>query len=149
MRSINRGRRRPRHLLCLGALLAALAVVGPGGGVASADCTSGGSGCLPGSGYTLDTVWNCGPLYPGFDCYANGTTIFGNAVTHTFGWGSASFPEVPVCIQLGPYAGACATNVARVCYQANCNDQNANSFRAEVHHRQTGIAWTISGHAKA
>ncbi|HZV76043.1 MAG TPA: hypothetical protein VFF79_20215 [Conexibacter sp.] len=141
----DRGRRRPaaRYVLCLGALLAALAVVGgPASGVASADCTSGGSSCLPGSGYSFDSVWDCGVIAENVDCYANGN--------HTWGWGSASYSgsgSTYVCIRLSGYALGCGTNLARTCYAASCNDQSVVAFPASV--ENFGAPHTISGHAKA
>jgi hypothetical protein len=150
-------RRALRCLLCLGALAAVLAVFGGHTGVASADCTSGGSGCLPGSGYTYDSgAWDCGPINTqgGQNCWANGTLNVDNAVSHTYGWASAAYNgagTTTVCIafQNGAASG-CGTNLARICYLASCNDQNGTSVKVTAQNWSPGgVFHTVFGHAKA
>lgn len=148
-------RRALRCLLCLG-MLAAVFMASHGTGVASADCVSpGGTGCLPGTGYTLDKVWDCGPInsLDGTSCYANGTLIQGNAVRHTWGWGSAAYNgsgSTTVQILLSGHSSSSGTNLARVCWYASCNDQNVSAVHALVKHfAWGGVRHTVFGHGKA
>jgi hypothetical protein len=154
-------RRALRWLACLGALAAVVAALAANGaltGTASADCTQGGSGCLPqGGGYTYDSgSWNCGPIntQDGTNCWANGTTVADNGVRHTYGWASAAYNgsgTTTVCagFQNGAAFG-CGTNLARICYQANCNDQDSTSVRVSVQNWSPGgIFHTVWGHAEA
>jgi len=144
------GRRPWRSLVCSVAALAALLVcltAGP----AAADCTTGGSSCLPGTGYTLDDTWNCGAIAAPTVCYFNSQTNAGSATSRTWGWGSAAYNgtgNVYVCINGGSYFYACGTNLARACYQANCNAQGSNSFLMWVEN-PSSPAHTIFGHGKA
>lgn len=151
MHSLHHARPRlaARHLLCVGALLAGLAflVGGPGSDDASAVCR--GSGCLPASGYTLDTVWNCGEITTS-TCWANGTKNGERAVAHTFGWASASNSSAgttQVCVGIA-WAGSCGTNLARICMEDSCIDQDAIPYSANVENVGGG-SYNISGHAKA
>jgi hypothetical protein len=117
---------------------------------AAADCTVGGSGCLPGTGYTFDDTWDCGAI-TGDDCYYDTTTSAGSAVNAHWGWGSASYDgtgDVFVCIQGGSYFIGCAFNIARACFFASCDDQDAVTFPLFISN-QSGVSHTISGHGKA
>lgn len=117
-----------------------------------------GDPCLPGSGYTLDSVWDCSVISRGTNCIANGTTTPMYGVSHTWGWGSAAYNgagSTSVLIEnlggdkgtgLGMYATG--SNLARTCYLSNCNDQGSDSFLLLV--QNTGSnAHTIYGHGKA
>jgi hypothetical protein len=121
----------------------------------SAFASCSGTSCLPGSGYTLDSQWDCGTIdsTSGDACYANGTLAWGNAVTHTWGWGSADYDGAGstwVCIQAeGGSFGSCGTNLARACFNTNCNDQSSSSFRLYVENYDGGTRHTVYGHGKA
>jgi hypothetical protein len=162
MRIAARGDRRRalRCLLCLGALaafLAASAATGAMTGVASADCVSpGGTGCLPGSGYTYDsTPWDCGAInsLDGTYCYANGTLTQGSGVRHSYGWGSAAYNgagTTTVQIILYNHSSSSGTNLARVCWFASCDDQTTDPIWALVGNFSTGgTRHTVFGHAEA
>lgn len=116
---------------------------------ARANCE--GSGCLPGSGYTFDQSWNCGVIAPIQRCWYNATTSEGSATQHTWGWGSAAYNgagNVYVCIGTVPnYFIDCGTNLARGCFDSNCNDQDSIWFKEWVY-QNTGNH-TVWGHGKA
>lgn len=112
-----------------------------------------GSGCLPGSGYTLDEAWNCGQIHSEVNCYYNGVTSLGSAITHTWGFGSASYSgegndDVRIdahTLELS-YFGGWGTNLSRACFNDNCNDQDAILMYEDV--GNAGFH-TISGHGEA
>lgn len=150
--------RQFRMFWCLLGVIAActcFAVLAPS---ADADCTSGGSSCLPGSGYTFDQSWNCGSIadYP-VECFYRETTRAESATTHTWGWGSAannSGGTYYVTIRATGSAGRIwfsggGNNLARACYQANCNDQEETLLRMQVSHWEAGLRQTIWGHGEA
>lgn len=145
------GRRPWRSLLCSAASLAALLfcfTTGP----AVADCTTGGSSCTPGSGYTLDDTWDCGAIPVRTRCYFNGVTSAPSALSRYWGWGSAAYNGAGsawVCINGGTYFYACATNLARACFDGtNCNAQRAASFVMYVENFAVD-PHTIFGHGLA
>lgn len=109
---------------------------------ASADCTTGGISCLPANGYINHDIWNCGAINSGARCfYASGSRL-------DWGWGSASddgSPDAVVCVTGTGYFSACAGDLARACFRANCDDQDSFSFTLFVEHTY-GSARTISGH---
>ena len=135
----------------LGIVLAVLLLALAGSSsTASADCTTGGSGCLPGSGYTLDDTWNCGAINTAW-CYYDSTTSSGSAASTSWGWGSAAYNgagDVYVCIQGSSYFVGCAYNLARACFYASCDDQDLVAFALFVRN-QSGFAHTIFGHGLA
>jgi len=144
------GRRPLRSLLGSAASLAVLLFccsTGP----ASADCTTGGSSCLPGTGYILDDTWDCGAISSVTDCYFNGVTSPGSAISRYWGWGSAAYNgtgDAWVCINGGTYFYACSTNLARACFNgSNCNAQRTADFPMYVENF-TGTH-TIYGHGLA
>lgn len=106
---------------------------------------------LPGSGYTFDTYWNCGPIYLTQYCYEPGT--LGTPHYHTFGWGSADYDgagAIYLCIRIGANVWvACGYNLARVCVNANCNDSTYNNPAAVTNEETDGSRHTVKGHAKA
>jgi hypothetical protein len=122
-----------------------------------ADAFCQGTSCLPGSGYTQDTTWNCGVLGTSATCYANGATIIGNAVLHTWGWGSAAYNgagNVGVCLNAVNSAGTqafwgdCGTNLARAsALDQPCNDQDSTNYKLGVF-LQGSNPHTIHGHGK-
>lgn len=127
---------------------------------AQAYCGSGGSSpnqpsCLPGSGYTYDTTWNCGVTAPDQDCYQPGRFLYENGEIHTWGWGSADYDgagAVTVTVCAGG-AGSCSWyangyNHARACALNNCNDTTANS-KMSVHPFSGSGNHTVYGHGKA
>jgi hypothetical protein len=117
---------------------------------ASADCTTGGPGCLPASGYTFDRIWNCGAINTAL-CYYDGTTSVGSANPQHWGWGSASYDgagDVFVCIHGSTFFVGCGVDLARACFSANCDDQDAATFPLSVRN-QSGVSHTISGHGMA
>lgn len=143
------GRRPWRSLLCIAASLAAVLTLCSFAGPAIADCTTGGSTCLPNNGYTDDEVWNCGAIAEPTNCYFNGTTSSGSATSRYWGWGSASYGGAGtsyVCMQGGGYFYACADNLARGCFYASCDAQASISFLMWVENH-TGTH-TVSGHGK-
>ncbi|ADB49719.1 hypothetical protein Cwoe_1290 [Conexibacter woesei DSM 14684] len=112
-------------------------------GTASADCRTGGSGCLPGAGYTIDSNWNC-TIGPGTGCGSP-------AGSQTWGWGSAAFNaggSATVCVYGGSAFGGCGTNIARACYYGTCDDQNTANMSISVETTTPGsrVVW---GHAKS
>lgn len=145
-------RRRGRALLWALAVTVSLAFfVGPAG-VASADCTTGGTGCLPGTGYTFDQRWNCGSIDSdlGTYCYYNETKIREHAALHTWGWGSAAYNgsgSTFVCVIGEGHFEGCGVDLARACYFANCNDQESSSFQMSV--GNFGDPHTVWGHGEA
>ncbi|MBB4662975.1 hypothetical protein [Conexibacter arvalis] len=128
------GARPWRSLLCGAVSLTALLLcltAGP----AAADCTTGGSSCLPGTGYSTDVTWNCGAIDDTYDCYYNSTTNPALADIRSWGWGSAAYNgsgSSYVCVYGGGSFYACGTNIARACFYANCNAQSLLSFRLWV-----------------
>jgi hypothetical protein len=111
---------------------------------ASADCTTGGSACLPGTGYVEDRIWNCGSIAANVGCY------YASGGNYHWGWGSADAdagPSAWVCIQGGSYFAGCAYGNARACFSASCNDQDALAFPMWVRHSY-GSSRTISGHGQ-
>lgn len=123
---------------------------------ATADCTTGGSSCLPGSGYGLtDVNWACGINTE--DCYYDTTTDVTRATLYDWGWVSASYGgagSVYVCgrgIGIGSPPGiafiGCGYNLARVCGLPSCDDQDGVQARVAVQN-QSGVTHTINGHAK-
>lgn len=139
-----------RSLLCVAALLAAMLLLA-GAGSATADCTTGGSACTPGTGYTTDDIWGCGAIGDRDFCYFDSAKNAPSLATpRSWGWGSASYSgagSAYVCVTGGSYFFACGTNLARACFSAGCSDQGAASFLIYVQNF-TGTH-TISGHAKA
>lgn len=118
----------------------------------SAQAFCSGTGCLPGSGYTYDGTWNCGATTA--VCYEPGTTNYGSAYIHTYGWGSADYDgagatTVNLCaVSSGScYFGGAGTNLIRACYNDNCNDQNAIGLKLGV--SSPYESHTINGHGKA
>lgn len=138
------------RLIACAALLCALSLAfAPGH--ASAFCQ--GNQCLPGSGYTIEPVWNCGQIHSEVDCYYNGVTSQGSAITHTWGFGSASYGgEGSVEVRIDAhtsslsYFGGWGTNLSRACYENNCNDQDSILMYEDV--GNAGFH-TISGHGEA
>lgn len=129
-------------LVCF-ALLAAAAPPS----VSAADCTSGGSSCTIGSGYSLPLLgWSCGINTE--NCYYAGTTTLGSARSNSWGWGEASYSgagSVFVCVQAyGGYFVGCAYALARACYYASCDDQDLVSFPLYVRN-ESGVTHTING----
>jgi hypothetical protein len=116
---------------------------------AHADCTTGGSSCLPGAGYTEAPTWDCGAISTE-TCYYFGTTSASFATARSWGWGSASYGgtgTVFVCIQGDVYFVGCGDNLARACFLASCDDQDSVAFNIAVENF-TGTH-TINGHAEA
>lgn len=118
---------------------------------ASAFCQ--GLGCLPGSGYTFERVWDCGQIHSETICFYNGVTSRGSATAHTWGWGSAAYNgEGSVTVLLDAsistfsYFGGAGTNLIRACYNDNCNDQESVLMDMDV--ANTGFH-TIFGHGEA
>jgi hypothetical protein len=148
---VQRTARSWRSYICAVASLTALLLALAGShSTASADCTTGGIGCVPGSGYTFDRTWNCGAFNTA-SCYYNGTTSSGSATANHWGWGSASYDgagDVFVCIQGESYFVGCAYNLARACFYASCDDQDAVQFFLFVRN-QSGVSHTVSGHGLA
>lgn len=117
-----------------------------------ADCS--GTSCMPGSGYTLDTTFDCGVILAA-TCYANGTTIRANAVRHRYGWASSAYngagsTNVGLCGYDGTvcYFGGTAVDLVRACYYDSCNAQTAVNLWLYVQN-QGAYAHTIFGHGKA
>lgn len=137
-----------RSLLCIAASLAAILLTVGTVGTASADCTTGGSGCLPNGGYTVEYNWNCGAITDPTRCYYYNTTDVSLATAQTFGWASAAYNgagTVSLCMHAAGYFSACGTNIARGCYYANCVDQSGVSMKVDVQN-YTGTH-TVVGHA--
>lgn len=107
---------------------------------ASADCTTGGSSCLPaGGGWVGRPVWNCGTFASTYTCY------YGSSGTRLdWGFGSAS-DDAFVCVTGVGYFAGCAFDLARACYSPDCTDQDAVSFALHVTH-SAGTARFVSGH---
>jgi hypothetical protein len=109
---------------------------------ASADCTTGGSGCLPANGYSSHDIWNCGSIRAGSNCaYGGGSRI-------DWGWGSASddgSPDAFVCVVGTGFFSGCSFDLARACFAASCDDQDSFLFTLYVNHTY-GSGRTISGH---
>lgn len=146
------GRRPWRSLLRIVASLATVLLLSTAAaGPATADCTTGGSSCLPGTGYTTDDIWGCGVIGDRDDCYFDSAKNNpGLATPRSWGWGSASYTgagDAWVCVNGATYFFACATDLARACYYASCLDQSVASFLIYVENF-TGLH-TISGHAQA
>lgn len=140
-----------RSRLLLAACAAIVALSAGHAGTAAA-CTTGGSSCLPGSGYTLQpSPWSCGTIAAGVACYYNGTTSSSSAPSHTWGWGSAAYnaggANVDLCVYGGTYFYGCGVNIARACYFTNCNDQNSVAFPIDV--VNFSGRYQIFGNAKA
>ncbi|MDO8214099.1 hypothetical protein [Conexibacter sp. CPCC 206217] len=115
-------------------------------------CTTGGSGCLPGSGYTVTVgPWNCGGIVGSDICYYNATLSARAATTSSWGWGSASYDgagDVYICIQGSIYFVGCAYNIARACYYTTCDDQDLVAFELSVRN-QSGVTHTVHGRGMA
>ncbi len=142
-------------LLCAFAVLATLLTLSISQpGTSQASCV--GSGCLPQGNYTLDTTYDCGAVGSNVACYANGTTIAGNAVYHHYGFLSASYSgsgsiHVAASAETSSgqgYFGGSGTNLVRTCYYDNCTPQTAVNLRAIVS-QSSGVAHTVVGHAEA
>ena len=124
---------------------------------AIAQCS--GSGCLPGSGYTFDRTWNCGSRPAGTKCWWPGYIAHPSGRTHSWGFGSADYDgsgQVNVTVtgcswiettQCLVHFSASATNLARACWYASCNDQDHLLVDLWVRNNQ-GPARVI-GHGKA
>jgi len=146
----DRAGRRPWRSLLLGAvsLTALLLCLGPGTATA---CINGGAGCLPGTGYTFDDIWNCGTITEGEQCFHDGTLSSGSASVRFWGWGSASYGgtgEYWICVRTARYFGGCGTNLARACAIVDCNAQSSVSMTLWVENT-TRTFHTISGHGKS
>lgn len=142
--------RRPWRSFLLGAVSLTALLLCLCSGSASA-CISGGAGCLPGTGYTYDNVWNCGTITVGDDCYSTGVlNTRTGARFDNWGWGSASYGgsgNLYVCVETGSFGG-CGTNLARACYQANCNAQTLVDMYLWVENTERS-SHTVSGHGKS
>lgn len=131
-----------RALLCIAASLAAITFTTGLAESASAACTTGGLGCLPGSGYTSgrETIWNCGSIAAGVDC--------NSPSRESFGWGSAAYngggANVSVCVYGGSWFSGCGTNLIRACFYDNCNDQNSQTMSMIV--ENFSGSYVIYGH---
>lgn len=143
-----------RYLLCLFALLSALALVG-GAGTSTASAQSiceevGGVLCLPtGNDYTIDRSWDCGEITTP-RCYAVGTKNNEAALLHTWSWASASNSSAgttTVCASVESHT-SCGTNLARICYYFECQDIDTWLIRTWVSNGGGG-SYRVSGHAKA
>lgn len=110
---------------------------------ASADCTTGGSSCLPGSGYTGgDVVWNCGAISNTSNCYYSGGSRL------DWGWGSASADASTfVCVTGDGFFSGCSYSLARACFRASCDDQDSFLFGMRVFHTY-GSGRVVHGHGK-
>jgi len=112
-----------------------------------------GLGCLPGTGYTIDRTWDCGQIHSETLCWFNGVTSRASATQHTWGFGSAAYNgegSVSVAIEattgtIDPF-GSSGTNLARACFENNCNDQESTSLYENV--SNSGFH-TIFGHGEA
>ncbi len=141
---------RLRVLFALAACLAALALTASHASTASADCTTGSTtGCLPGSGYTFDVLYDCGTLPAYTNCFYPGYTDLGRSITHTWGWGSADYDgggSTTVCVNMVTVFQGCGVNLVRACAQSTCNDQSVYSAVIAI---ATSENHTITGHAEA
>ena len=144
-------KRRALPVATIAAVLAIAFATLAGSHVDSASANCQGSGCLPGSGYTFDQQWNCGVIGPVVRCWYNATTSESAATSHTWGFGSAAYNgsgSVYVCTGTSPnYFIDCGTNLARGCYDSNCNDQGFIWFKEWVY-QNTG-SHTVWGHGLA
>lgn len=119
-------------------------------GSARADCTEGGTSCLPGSGYTFDDIWNCGAISFGEDCFYDGVKAIGSATFRMWGWGSASYSgmgNTTVCVQGGSQFAGCGQNLARACALASCNAQVSINMALWVENAPG--THTIHGHGQS
>jgi hypothetical protein len=136
-----------RTFVCVAVSLAATLVCLTVSSPAGADCTTGGSSCLPGSGYAdPDVQWSC--AINAANCYWNSVTDARLASLDDFGWGSAAYNgagSVFVCVRGGGVFVGCAYNLARACYSASCNDQDIVNIELYVQN-QSGVTHTIEGH---
>lgn len=143
--------RRALPVAMIAAALAVVLAVLAAGHVQPASANCQGSGCLPGSGYTFDRTWDCGVIGPVVRCWYNATTSESSATQHTWGFGSAAYNgagSVYVCVGTAPnYFIDCGTNLARGCYDSNCNDQDFIWFKEWVY-QNTG-SHTVWGHGLA
>lgn len=135
-----------RTFTCVAVSLAAtllLALAAPAG----ADCTTGGSSCLPGTGYDDPQVqWSC--VVNTANCYWDSVTDPRFASLDDFGWGSAAYAgtgSVFVCIRGDGVFVGCAYTLARACYSASCNDQDIVNIELYTQN-QSGVSHTIEGH---
>lgn len=136
-----------RTSICVAASLAATLLIA-WSAPAGADCTTGGSTCLPGTGYdpNPEVQWSC--VINTANCYWNSVTDIRLASFDDFGWGSAAYNgagTVFVCVRGGSVFVGCANNLARACYSASCNDQDIVNIELYVQN-QSGVTHTIEGH---
>jgi hypothetical protein len=127
---------RSRRLGRLAIVLLGIALAVAAFNAARADAECGIPGCLPGRGYYGDRYWNCGVLNPNEGCYMGnagyGVRNPGSALLAGWGWGSADYDgggNSDVCIDANSPGGPlwfwnCATNLARACFNVNCDDQD-------------------------
>lgn len=119
---------------------------------ATADCTTGGPACLPGSGYVADVTWACGINTA--ECFYDTTTDTTRAVVYDWGWASAAYsgtPSIYICARgIGTGSGfgfvGCGYDLARVCGLPSCDDQDVYLAKVSVQN-QSGVTHTINGHA--
>jgi hypothetical protein len=137
--------------LALGAVLATICLSMGAGRASAVGCS--GRECLPGIGYTIEAIWNCGQIHSETRCYYREVTSEGSATAHTWGWGSASYSgEGSVTVEVIAVRsgfivfGSAGVNLARACYEEFCNDQSIDSMKMYVDN--SGFH-TISGHGKA
>lgn len=130
VRGLRRGALRLRIAPVALAALVTLTIVVASTSPASAYCS--GLSCLPRSGYTLDETYNCGFIDYGEICFYPGW-LNRDGPHHTWGFGSATYNgagDADVYVASKFDSGTTAffghgTNLARACYEGNCNDQNS------------------------
>lgn len=131
------------------------------------DCTaSAGASCYPGSDYTADFNWDCGPFYPTIQYCFEPTNCMSPicAHDHSYGWGSADYDgdgtvfvsivatcsdKEPTCNRNPdpPVWGGIAEGLVRACAVQSCNDVDVLWFVGVTH--VSDARHTIYGHAKA
>ena len=145
--------------------LLALVLVGVFASVpAPAQTPCQGDSCLPTTGYTYDTHWNCGGFYGNQVCYQPGACLnYICADAHTFGWGSADYDGSaslnvriaadPATATAFPSFSNSGGSLARACRRRDCVDTDLADQRywERVSHDHLNHAHThtIKGHGKA
>jgi hypothetical protein len=127
--------------------------------MADQPCVSSPPGCSPGSGYSMDEVWDCGVLASGGSdrCYYNAVKSYSSGIAHTWGWGSSAYPGsghtrvgLDAANSSQSYFGGWGTDILYVCYHLGCYDQGDVYLKMSVFQSDgAGANHTVLGHGKA